>query len=124
MNSRKTQRGMTLIEIMAALAIFALAALSVVNVASEHIRSLSYLEQKTVAQWLANNHLVDVKLDTTFPRLGVKRGEVELAGQKWFWLQQVEKTEDPQFRSVSIRFFAEEEATNALAELTTFVVKK
>ncbi|MDP2561936.1 type II secretion system minor pseudopilin GspI [Psychrobium sp. 1_MG-2023] len=120
----RNQRGMTLIEVMAALAIFALAALSVVNVASEHIRSLSYLEQKTMAQWLANNHLVDVQLDTTFPSLGVKRGEVELSGKKWFWLQQVEKTDDPQFRSVNIRLFAEEESTNALADLTTFVVKK
>ncbi|MFM5136527.1 prepilin-type N-terminal cleavage/methylation domain-containing protein, partial [Aeromonas rivipollensis] len=40
-------RGMTLLEVMVALAVFAIAGLAVMKTASEHLSGLNYLEQKT-----------------------------------------------------------------------------
>ena len=118
------QRGMTLIEVMVALAVFAIASLAVVNVASEHIRTLSYIEQKNIAQWIANNHLTQLHLDKKFPSLGNKRSNIKYGVATWYWQQQVTKTQDAKFRSVTIRIFNREDTDAALAELSSFVVKK
>lgn len=118
------QAGMTLIEVMVALAIFAVAALSIVNTAGEHIRSLSYLEQKNMALWVANNHLTQLNLDKKLPPLGDKKGYVDFANVRWYWQQQTVKTADPKFRSVTVRILNEEKSEYALAELTTYMVAK
>ena len=118
------QCGMTLIEVMVALAVFALAALAAVNVATEHMRSLSYIEQKTLALWVANNHLTQLHLDNKLPKLGDSSGKVEYAGQTWYWQQSGLKTPDPDFRAVRIRVLASEGSDSALAELTSYMVAK
>jgi len=118
------QKGMTLIEVMVALAIFSVAALSIVNMAGEHIRSLSFLEQKNISLWIANNHLAQLSLEDTAPQLGVKTGKVEYANTTWFWKQESIKTADPTFRSINIRILDKEKSDYALAELTTYMVVK
>lgn len=120
----KKHRGMTLIEVMVALAVFALAALAAVNVATEHMRSLSYIEQKTLALWVANNHLTQLHLDNKLPKLGDSTGSVDYAGQTWYWQQSGLKTPDPDFRAVRIRVLASEGSESALAELTSYMVAK
>jgi general secretion pathway protein I len=123
-STARKQQGMTLIEVMVALAIFAVAALSIVSMTGEHIRSLSYLEQKNMGLWIANNHLTQVNLDNKFPALGTKNGKLDYAGITWFWQQKVVKTADPQFRSINIRILTEEKSDYAVAELTTYMVAK
>lgn len=118
------QRGMTLFEVMVALAVFALAALSVVSVASEHMRSLNYLEQKTLATWVANNHLTELELQQKLPGLGIKKGKTEFAGTTWYYQQQTQKTDDPGFRSVTVRVFNREDSQDALADLSSYMVKQ
>lgn len=56
-------RGMTLLEVMVALAVFAIAGLAVMKTASEHLSGLNYLEQKTLATWVVENQLVQQKLE-------------------------------------------------------------
>ena len=118
------QSGMTLIEVMVALAVFSLAALSVVSVASEHLRSVSYLEQKTIALWVASNHLTELQLQGKLPGLGIKKGNLEYAGTTWYWHQNTEKTDDNDFREINIRIFDKEQSESALADLTSYMVKK
>lgn len=46
--NRRRVRGMTLLEVLVALAIFATAAISVIRSVSQHINTVSYLEEKNV----------------------------------------------------------------------------
>ena len=115
---------MTLIEVMVALAVFALAALAAVNVATEHMRSLSYIEQKTQALWVANNHLTQMQLDKKIPDIGAKKGNVEFNGQTWYWLQTGLETADPEFRAIQIDILTAQDSEAILASLTSYMVVK
>jgi len=115
---------MTLIEVMVALAVFSLAAVSVITVATEHLRSIAYLEQKTLAMWVANNHLTELQLQAKLPGYGIKKGKVEYAGSTWYWQQQTVKTVDDGFRSINIRVLEREDSQGALADLSSYMVTK
>ena len=54
---RKTKQGMTLLEVLVALAIFATAALSVLRAVTQHINTLGYLEEKTFAGLEVDNQM-------------------------------------------------------------------
>lgn len=58
---------MTLLEVMVALVVFAIAGLAVMKTASEHLSGLSYLEQKTLATWVVQNQLVQQRLEGSWP---------------------------------------------------------
>ncbi|CAE6882684.1 COG2165 Type II secretory pathway [Vibrio sp. B1REV9] len=79
---RKT-RGMTLLEVLVALAIFATAAISVIRSVSQHINTISYLEEKMFAAMVVDNQMANVMLATE--KLKAKNGTEELAGRTWYW---------------------------------------
>ncbi|MGC3836488.1 type II secretion system minor pseudopilin GspI [Moritella viscosa] len=61
------QAGMTLLEVMVAMAVFGTAGLAVMKVATENLSSLAYLEEKTFANWVAANTLTELKLTKKIP---------------------------------------------------------
>ncbi|EGQ8142895.1 type II secretion system protein GspI [Vibrio parahaemolyticus] len=74
---------MTLLEVLVALAIFATAAISVIRSVSQHINTVSYLEEKMFAAMVVDNQMANVMLDTG--ALKAKNGTEELAGRTWYW---------------------------------------
>ncbi|MDV7104151.1 type II secretion system minor pseudopilin GspI [Vibrio sp. TH_r3] len=76
-------RGMTLLEVLVALAIFATAAISVMKSVTQHINTLSYLEQKTFASLIADNQMSLVMLAGA--PTSVKTGKAKMAGREWYW---------------------------------------
>ncbi|MDF5512632.1 type II secretion system minor pseudopilin GspI, partial [Vibrio parahaemolyticus] len=81
--SHRRTRGMTLLEVLVALAIFATAAISVIRSVSQHINTISYLEEKMFAAMVVDNQMANVMLNTG--ELKAKNGTEELAGRTWFW---------------------------------------
>lgn len=65
----KRQAGMTLIEVMVALVIFALAGLAVMQSTLQQTRQLGRMEEKILASWLADNQLVQLRLEKRWPAL-------------------------------------------------------
>jgi general secretion pathway protein I len=76
-------RGMTLLEVMLALAIFATASLSVIKAVSQQIDSLSYMEEKSFASWVADNQITLVMLSKS--AIEAKSGKEDMAGVTWYW---------------------------------------
>ncbi|WP_404401643.1 type II secretion system minor pseudopilin GspI [Idiomarina seosinensis] len=96
------QRGFTLIEVMVAIALFGMAALAAVNAASSHLGSLSILQQKTFAQYVASNRLAELTLAQQWPVADEASGRTTLAEQSWQWQQQVSETVTPNVVAVTI----------------------
>ena len=122
-SSEKCSLGFTLIEVMLAMAIFSIAGIALLSAADNNFKNLSHLENKVLANWVASNQLVAVTLNPKWPPKNNKKGKVEMAGQEWFWLQKVIKTENKNMRSVVIEIRNEEDQKLAISSMVTFVSK-
>lgn len=119
----KQQRGMTLLEVMVALTVFALAGLAVMRTAVYQVNTLSRLEQKTFAGWVAENQQVQLKLEKRWPETRWVNGVSTMAGERWFWRWQGVETGDSQFRALDVEVRREKNSNAADAWLRSYVVK-
>lgn len=118
-----TLQGFTLIEVMLAMAIFAIAGVALVSTTETHFRSLGHLETKMMASWVASNQLVEAKLTRNWPLKNNKKGKEELAGREWFWVQKVVKTSDQNMSAVSIEVRLDQTKKTSLTSLITYIAK-
>jgi general secretion pathway protein I len=124
-NSLKKARGFTLIEVMVAVAIFAMAGGAVMKAVYENLRAITVLERVTFATWVANNELTRSTLESTikWPLDKEKKGEEEMLGQVWHWEREVVKTADETLFQVTITIALDEELTQPITSVTTFMAK-
>lgn len=78
-------RGFTLIEMMVALAVFALAAMALLRLEGATIRSAGTLDATLIAQMVARNIAVESLTDATPPVTGETRGVEQNGGRDWTW---------------------------------------
>lgn len=117
--SARPRRGFTLIEVLVALAVVALALLGLTRVAALSVRDFDALRERTLAGWVAANVLAETRLAATLPATGRSDGRVEFAARKWRWTRDISGTPDPAIRRVDVRVF-EEEAQEPVASLAGF----
>ena len=88
-------RGFTLIEVLVALAIVAIGMAAVLGTLTSSASTVLYLRDKTIAQWVALNHIAEQRLQNTpgqAPPVGKSDGDVDYAGSKWHWRQDIVAT--------------------------------
>lgn len=85
-------RGFTLLEVLVATAVFAIAALSLLNAQNTQVRTDQYLDVKTFAHWVALNHLADLRLKKVFPELDETRVTTRMAGREWLVITKAQPT--------------------------------
>jgi general secretion pathway protein I len=100
-SSKHRQAGLTLLEILVALAVFATAAVSIISTISATAVVVENLEQKTFAHYVAGNKLAEMSLKD-WPRIGVTLDEHEMANRTWFSQTKVEATARPDMRIVRV----------------------
>ena len=119
---RKYLSGMTLLEVLVALFIFALTGTAIMKAASDHLTG--QIEDITFATWVANNHLMQLHIDTTWPIKNNKKGEQEMAGRKWYWIQRVTKTSDADMVQVEVSVGLDQEYQGSVTSVSTFIAKQ
>lgn len=107
--SYRNVRGMTLLEVLVALAIFATAAISVIRSVSQHINTVSYLEEKMFAAMVVDNQMANVMLSTE--KLKATKGTEELAGRTWYWKVTPVATAQPLLKAFDVSVATEKEAS-------------
>ncbi|XOV80161.1 MAG: type II secretion system minor pseudopilin GspI [Aestuariibacter sp.] len=111
---------MTLLEVMAAIAIFALTSTSIMKAASDHLRGISVLEELTFATWIANNRLQQAQVENAWPPQNNKRGSEDMAGRTWYWQQRVTETQDKDLRQVEVVVSTDPQGENIATSVVTF----
>ena len=88
-------RGFTLLEVLVALAIFAIVAAVVLTAAGRSLNNAGRLEALTLASWIADNRLTELQLQQPAPGLGREDQAIEFAGRRWQTLSEVETSGTP-----------------------------
>jgi general secretion pathway protein I len=132
LSSRKTPtstRGFTLVEVLVAVAVLALALGAIISGMARFTSNAAYLRQKTIAIWVAHNRLTELAMQPTWPDVGKTNGESEMSGVKWRWKAEVKKTEDDNLRRVDLDVMAPDDHRGnhnndgVLASVSSFITK-
>lgn len=121
-NKPEKHIGFTLIEVMIALSIFAVMAAAISRTASQNADTVLYLEEKTLASFVAENRLNQIKL-TGFPAATQTKDDVEMANREWHITTKVEETPLPNFRRIEIKVAKMSDKESSLVSLTGFMGK-
>lgn len=89
------EAGFTLLEMLVALAVFSIAALTLLRLDGFAIRSAGDLDERTAAQIVAQNHAVELWTDSRAPAIGTRQIGVRNAGRDWRIEERVAATADP-----------------------------
>lgn len=101
-------KGFTLIEVLVAVAVLALAMGAVLVSSTQYAENAIYLRDKTFASWVAHNQLNEWHIQEKWPKPGKQEGESEMAGRDWYWNAEILKTPDPQVRRVNLSISLED----------------
>jgi general secretion pathway protein I len=86
--------GFTLLEMLVALSIISIAALTLVRLDAYAVRTAGDLDESTVAGIVAQNRAVELWTDPAPPTIGNSTARVANAGRSWRLEQRVAKTAD------------------------------
>tara|TARA_R110000850_G_scaffold661_4_gene3946 strand:- start:898 stop:1281 length:384 start_codon:yes stop_codon:yes gene_type:complete len=109
-----TEAGFTLLEVLVALAVLAVGAVSLLTATQTHITRISQIENRTVARWVADNRLAAL-------RIGVRQPDVvDMLGQRWDVVVTRIETQDPDLQRVDVAVALSSDNRN-LFKLTGFI---
>lgn len=104
---REANKGFTLIEVMAAVAVFAIAASGLYTINQQNILIADRLQNKTLAQWVAMNSFNRLSLDEILPAVGNIKTNEEMAGQRWQAENRITETPITTVRRVTVMVYNE-----------------
>lgn len=120
-DKRQRRGGFTLVEILVALAIVAVALAAGMRAIAQATDSATMLKQRTLALWVAQNRLAMAQLALPWPSLGRDEGVAEQAGARFAWRQTVSGTPNPSFRKIEIVVVEPAAPEYALAALAGYI---
>ena len=121
--SRGARRaGFTLIEVLVALAIIAIALMAALRAAGQGTSNVGELRSRLLAGWVAENLLAEHRARADWLPLGLQQGTGRQAGQDFTWREEIIATPNAAFRRVDVRVFAAGDDSHSLAHLAGFIV--
>ncbi len=121
MMPRKFFQGFTLVEVLVALAVLAIALAALMRAMGQSIDVTAALRERSIAMWVAQNRLSQHQMQQDWPSVDTIDGEAEMAGEKWTWREQVSTTPEPKLRRIEITVQRASGGKESLAKLAGFV---
>lgn len=121
------KHGFTLVEVLVALVIFAIALSAAVR--GLHIATTSAEETRlrTLATWIAQNRVAEREATTArgfFPAIGNSSGEAEMAGLRFRFEETITDTPNAAFRKMTVRVAAIPTDSPWLVTLNAYLIKE
>ena len=130
MNCNRKQNGFTLIEVLVALSIFSIAIMALHANFQSNSNSARRLNEKTLANWVAQNKIVDLNLayktNGVLPSTAVREDKVEFSGLDWLVKTRGVKTMQGLLLKVEVivSLAVDDSEQSSLATLETYFVAK
>lgn len=107
---KKTLSGMTLIEVLIALAIVSIAVTAVIKATSQNIRATNYLQNKTMAMWVGKLVMSEAQTGVMHlpePGDSIKKS-MEMLGRNWYWQAYREPTPNKHIHKIHVQVYERE----------------
>jgi general secretion pathway protein I len=99
---RPRASGFTLIEILVALAVLAIALTAAAHSLGSAIDTTVALRERMLARWVAEDRFADLELRQEWPALDTIEGDAEMGGRKFHWVQETGVTPVVKMRRVEV----------------------
>lgn len=96
------ERGFTLLEVLIALAVFAVSAAALLRQVHQGTAQQRLLEERTEAVWVAEDRLAVIAAAPAWPRLGRSSETVSARGRDWLVTTEVQPTPLAELRRVEV----------------------
>ena len=121
-SSFNRQGGLSLLELLIALAVLAIFITPMLSgLFSSSVVALGNSKERTMANFVAQNHFAELEIDDDWPSVGTKQGMTEFAGREYEWEQKVVGTNVETMRRVTFSIKLGEEG---IFTMTGFVGQK
>lgn len=118
--SPHSMKGMTLIEVLVALVIIAVALSAAIRSVNAGVANTDYLKQKSFAHWVAMNSVAEQQV-ILFKGAKNEWAETKLAGRSWHVNTKAIVTGDKSILRVETKVYRERNDESALAYIISFV---
>ncbi len=113
--------GFTLLEVMVALLVVALALAALIGTAGRSATDTAHLRDRTVAAWVAQNVITDLRLEPEWPAPGRRQGQAVMLGRTWFWEARIVPAADPDLRQVEVAVARDAAREDPMGQWVTYV---
>ena len=106
----KDRTGFTLLELMVALSILAIALAAVMRAVGAATANLDEVRLRTLAMWVADNRLAEHRARSSWLALGKNEGQAQQGEVNFSWIENVQATPNAQFRRIEVTVWLMNEA--------------
>lgn len=99
-------RGFTLLEVLVALAVVAIALGALARAASQAIDTQQALEERSLALWVADKVLAEMQLETALAP-GRRQGQESMGNRDWHWDALIQPAPGAELMRIDVAVYAE-----------------
>lgn len=105
LKSARKVRGLTLIEVLIALAIIAIALTAIIKAVGENIRGTSYLEDKTAALYVAQQVINEARVGLLPLQAQTVTETTNMLGRDWYWQAEMHATGNAAIHKITVNVY-------------------